>query len=365
MKKIFFSIASLLVILAGYFLFWPVPIEPVAWNAPAAAGYTGPHAFNTGLSRLNLIDLGAEEGPEHIVLGKDGKLYVSVGSGNVLRMNPDGSGQEVFIRTGGRVLGFDFDKAGNLIAADAIRGLLSVSPQGKITLLTRSVNGDPIRYADAVVVARSGMIYLSDASRRFSPAEWGGPFEASILDIMEMSSTGRVLAYDPAQKSTRVVASGFCFANGLALSRDEQNLFVNETGKYRLWKVSVHALELDIARPGDQAKIVFDNLPGFPDNLMRGQDGKIWMGFAKPRNPDLDQMGSKPFLRKITLRLPRSLWPVPKAYGHVFAFTEDGRVVADLQDPGGAYPETTGVTETADRLYIQSLHAKGLGWLPK
>ncbi|HQN66756.1 MAG TPA: SMP-30/gluconolactonase/LRE family protein, partial [Smithellaceae bacterium] len=228
-----------------------------------------------------------------------------------------------------------------------------------------SVNDSPIRYADAVVVARSGVIYLSDASRRFSPGEWGGPFEASLLDIMEMSSTGRVLAYDPAQKSTHVVAKGFCFANGLALSQDEQHLFVNETGKYRVWKISVNAKELDIAAGGDQAKIVFDNLPGFPDNLMRGQNGKIWLGFAKPRNPDLDQMGSKPFLRKIILRLPRSLWPVPKAYGHVFAFTEDGRVVADLQDPDGAYPETTGVTETADRLYIQSLHAKGLGWLPK
>jgi hypothetical protein len=39
--------------------------------------------------------------------------------------------------------------------------------------------------------------------------------------------------------------------------------------------------------------------------------------------------------------------------------------VADLQDPRGAYPETTGVLETADRLYIQSLHAPVLGWLPK
>jgi hypothetical protein len=47
------------------------------------------------------------------------------------------------------------------------------------------------------------------------------------------------------------------------------------------------------------------------------------------------------------------------------AFTEDGKVVMDLQDPSGFYPESTGVTETADRLYIQSLHAKGLGWLPR
>ena len=68
-------------------------------------------------------------------------------------------------------------------------------------------------------------------------------------------------------------------------------------------------------------------------------------------------MADKPFLRKLTLCLPRALWPVPKAYGHAMAFTEDGKVVADLQDPTGAYPETTAITETADRWYVQSLHA--------
>jgi sugar lactone lactonase YvrE len=110
---------------------------------------------------------------------------------------------------------------------------------------------------------------------------------------------------------------------------------------------------------------LFDNLPGYPDNLMRGTDGKIWLGFAKPRNPTIDKLANQPFMRKLTLRLPRSMWPIPKAYGHVMAFTEDGKVLADLQDPSGAYPETTAVTETKDRLYIQSLHAKGLGWMQK
>jgi YD repeat-containing protein len=280
-------------------------------------------------------------------------------------MNPDGSAQEVFVNTGGRVLGFDFDAAGNLIAADANKGLLSISPDKKITVLTDKVNGDPIRYADAVVVAKSGKIYFSDASTRFAPKDWGGTFEASVLDILEQSSTGRVLEYDPANKTTRVVVKGLSFANGVALSRDEQTLFVNETGKYRVWKISVGAKDLDISTPNDQAKTLFDNLPGYPDNLMRGLDGKIWLGFAKPRNPTIDKLAAKPFMRKLTLRLPRVMWPIPKAYGHVMAFTEDGKVVADLQDPSGAYPETTAVTETADRLFIQSLHAKGLGWMPK
>ena len=67
----------------------------------------------------------------------------------------------------------------------------------------------------------------------------------------------------------------------------------------------------------------------------------------------------------MTLRLPRAWWPIPRPYGHVVAFTEAGRVVADWQDPSGAYPETTSVTETADRMYVQSLHARALGWMPR
>ena len=214
-------------------------------------------------------------------------------------------------------------------------------------------------------MASNGKIYFSDASTRLSPAVWGGTFEASILDIIEQSSTGRILEYDPARKTTRVVARGLSFANGVALSDDQKTLFVNETGKYRVWKIAVDADNLDVASASPQATMLLNNLPGYPDNLMRGLDGKIWLGFAKPRNPTVDSMADKPFLRKLTLRLPRALWPVPKTYGHVIAFTEDGTVVADLQDPKGAYPETTGVTETKDRLYVQSLHAKGLGWLER
>lgn len=367
MKKIALSVVALVALAALYLLAWPVPINPVVWDAPAAPGYTGPHAANNKLANLQLIDLKGEVGPEHIQFGPDGKLYTTVLSGNILRMNADGTEQQVFANTGGRVLGFDFDAQGNLIAADAIKGLLSIAPDAKVTVLTDSVNADPIRYADAVVVAKSGKMYFSDASTRFAPKDWGGTFEASVLDILEQASTGRILEYDPATQTTRVVASGISFANGVALSQDEQSLFVNETGKYRVWKIAVTANHLDLstlaAQPSAQASVLLDNLPGYPDNLMRGLDGKIWLGLAKPRNPTIDKLAQKPWLRSLTLRLPRMLWPIPKAYGHVIAFTEDGKVVADLQDPSGAYPETTAITETKDRLYVQSLHAHGLGWM--
>lgn len=357
-----------LVVLGGaaYLCFWPVPAEPVAWQAETPPGYAGAHAPNTRLAGLHTISLETEFGPEHIAIGPDGKLYAAMTSGSIVRMEPDGSNQQVFASTGGRVLGFAFDADGRMIAADAMKGLLAITPDARVSVLADHVNADdPIRYANSIVVAPNGTVYFTDASHRFSPAEWGGTYPASVLDIMEQSATGRVLAYDPATNKVRIVAHGFSFANGIALSGDAKSLFVNETGRYRIWKIDAGAGDLDIRSGSPQARVLLDNLPGYPDNLMRGRDGRIWVGLFKPRNPAADSLAEKPFFRKVLLRLPRSWLPLGNSYGHVFAIDEDGRVTDDLQDPTGAYPETTGVTETADRLYIHSLHAHVLGWLPR
>jgi sugar lactone lactonase YvrE len=348
------------VAIAAYLCFWPVPIEPVSWSAPVPPGFTGPYAPNTRLSGLRTIDIGSEVGPEHIATGPDGKLYAAMESGALLRMDPDGGKRQVFANTGGRVLGFDFDSRGRMIAADPMKGLLALTPEGRVTVLV-----DRVSYANSVVVAPDGTIYFTDASARFSPIEWGGTYAASVLDILEQSATGRVLAHDPATRSTRVVARGLSFANGIALSSDGRALFVTETGRYRIWKIDAGARDLDVQSGSPQARPLIDNLPGYPDNLMRGRDGRFWVGLFRPRNPAADGLAPKPFVRKMLLRLPRSWLPLGRPYGHVFAFDENGRVTEDLQDPDGAYPETTGATETADRLYIHSLHARAIGWMPR
>jgi sugar lactone lactonase YvrE len=368
MKRIavFCGLALVLVIL--YLGLWPVPIEPVSWEASVWPGYTGVHAANNKLAEVDVISLGDDSQPEHVILSEDGKLYASVTRGNILRMNPDGTNQEVYANTGGRPLGIDFDSAGNLIVADAHKGLLSVGPDRKITPLAEQVGGDPIRFADAVVVAGNGKIYFSDATTRFFAADGvvdGSRDDMSTLDIIENSATGRILEYDPDAKSTRVVAKGLSFANGVALSGDEKALFVAETGRYRVWKIDVAATDLVVERDSPQSLVVLDNLPGFPDNLMRGLDGKIWLGLPGPRSAALDRLSEKAFMRKLVMRLPSFLAPAPVHYGHAIAFTEDGNVVADLQDPTGAFPKVTGITETADRLYVHNLNTHGLGWLAR
>ena len=350
-----------------YLLAWPVPVEPVAWNAPESAGYVGAHARNERLARVQLVKVTPEVGPEHIAFGPDGKLYTALLSGAVLRMNADGSSIETVANTGGRPLGLDFDANGRLIIADALRGLLALETDGTVRVLTSSVGGDPIRYADAVMVAADGRMVFTDATQRMSPQQYG-TFDAALFDIIEQSCTGRVLEFDPAAGSTRIVATGLCFPNGVALTADEQSLIVAETGTYRVLKIARDSNAIDAGKAvRDRAAgvtVLLDNLPGFPDNVTRGADGRFWTGFTKPRSAAIDDMSDKPWLRALTLRLPKSLWPVPAAYGHVIAFDEHGRVLLDLQDPSGKLPETSGATERNGLLYVQSLHADAFGVLP-
>jgi hypothetical protein len=104
---------GVLVAALAYFCFWPVPIEPVSWPAQAPPRYVGAFASNTRLAGLQTIRLDHEFGPEHIAMGPDGRLYAAMTSGSIVRMGPDGTKQEVFANTGGRVLGFDFDVEGD------------------------------------------------------------------------------------------------------------------------------------------------------------------------------------------------------------------------------------------------------------
>jgi sugar lactone lactonase YvrE len=354
-------------VIVAYLLLWPVPIDPVAWTAPPSTGYTGAHAANARLAAVREIPVAPEIGPEHISFGPDGRLYTGVLSGAILRMNADGSGLETFVETGGRPLGLEFAPDGQLIVADAFLGLLAVAPDGQIRVLADHFGGDPIRYADAVVIASDGRIFFTDATRRLSAREWG-TFDAALLDILEHSCTGRVLLHDPASGATQLVMGGLCFPNGLALSRDESSLFIAETAEYRVWRVGTDVRGLDaraVDAAGGQAdaRVILDKLPGFPDNLTPGADGRIWTGLTKPRSPVIDGVADKPFLRRMMLRLPKQLWPVPPVYGHVLAFDEQGTVVMDLQDPDGRVPETSGATEHDGKLYVQSLHATSFGVL--
>ncbi len=354
-----------LVLVAGlaYLLFWPVPIEPKSWQAPTPPGYTGPWAPNDKLAGLETIPLGGHDGPEDVTARRiDGQVYLFAAThdGAIVRIDPRSRDVSVFANTGGRPLGLEFDAQGNLIAADAYRGILSIDPQGKITVLAnKASDGTPIRYADDLDIAQDGRIFFSDASTRFDAKSSGGTLQGSLYALMEHSNDGRVMVYDPKDKSVKPVLSGLTFPNGIAMCPQDICVLVAETGTY-----SVKRVWLDGSKPG-AVETLLSNLPGFPDNLNRAPDGGFWLGLTSPRAPALDKLSDKPMLRKIVQRLPAALRPKAENYGFVLKFGLDGKVLDVLQDPKGGYPLTTGALEPGDGwLYITSLSADSLGRRP-
>lgn len=345
------------VMTAAYLLLWPVPVVPVAWNAPENPGYQGAFSPNTALAEVERVGVAATHGPEALALGLDGLLYTSSHEGWIVRYDPVANSSERWVNTGGRPLGLAFAAEGTLLVADAYLGLLAIASSGELTVLSDRVNGAPILYADDVDVAPDGRVYFSDASSKFGARAWGGTYEASLLDMMEHGGHGRLLVYDPADGSTGVLLDGLQFANGVAVSADGSFVLVNETASYRVTR-----LWLAGKRAG-QHEVLIDNLPGFPDNIVRGADGLFWVGLVSPRSAALDRMADKPFLRKMVQRLPGALRPAAAHYGHVFKMDDDGAVLMSLQDPAGTYHTNTGALEHDGWLYISSLHESSLARL--
>lgn len=351
--------AAIPVALLLYLLFWPVSIEPVSWNAPVNAGLVDPFAPNDRLQKARLIELGSHEGPEDIVAGSNGLIYTSTSDGKIIRFSKAGNNIEVFADAGGRPLGMEFDGAGNLLVANAYLGLQRISPEGIVSTLVDKFQGEKIIYADDVAVARNGMIYFSDASSKYGASVSGGSYEASLKDLMEHGGHGRVFRYDPENDEIALVIDGLNFANGVAVSEDQQYLLINETGSYRVLRYWIEGPD------SGSTEIIVDNLPGFPDNINNGLNGRFWVGLVAPRNSLLDSLSDKPWLRKMVQRLPSFVRPKATPSSHVIAIDGDGVVLMNLQDSGAQLPALTGVCETDDALWLSTLFGNRVGSLNK
>lgn len=350
--------AALALFAVTYLLAWPVPIAPAAWEAPDSPGFVGVFATNRALAAAESLTTLGEPGPEAIAADAQGRLYAATADGWILRYDSSGTSVERWVNTGGRPLGMAFDGTGTMWCADGKIGLLAISPEGSVRVVATEAEGIPIGLADDVDVARDGRIYFSDASTKFT-GKGEAALEASLLEILEHRGNGRLIEYDPATDRSSVLAGGIVFANGVALSHDETAVLVNETGSNRVLRV-----ERDGPGRGAVTTLI-DALPGFPDNLTRGRDGRYWLALVSPRNALADRLAPYPFLRKVVRRLPAAIRPAPVNYGHILAVNDSGRVLVSLQDPSGAFPMLTHALERDGWIYLGSLsapHAARLRW---
>ena len=351
MKLILKLIGGLVLLAVLYLLAWPTPVTPVVWQPSPDPGLSEDFSPNTDLTGVEHLVSGIGEGPEDITLGKDGYFYTGLQDGRIMRFR-DGGQPEEFVNTGGRPLGMQFDADGNLIVADAFRGLLLVTADGGINVLTDSVNGQKMLFPDDLDIAADGTIWFSDASTRFDQHHF-------VYDMIEASATGRLLSYSPLTAETRVEMDGLFFANGVALGPDDEYVLINETGNGR-----IHRLWLKGNRKG-QRDLFFDGLPAFPDNLSFNGTDTFWVALPKLRMALIDGLADSPFLRKVLSRLPDSLLTGPESsYGFLIGLDLDGNVRYNIQDPAGGYGTITSVNQFGDSLYLGSIAMWSVGRLP-
>ena len=312
--------------------------SPVAWKPEEAPALEGPYAKNIRLADAAIWEVDGV-GPEDAVVDEAGRVIAGLEDGRLVRLAADGSSVEVLGDVGGRPLGLEW-YGDDLLVCNADAGLQLVSPNGTIKTLVDSFEGKRLLFTNNAAVASDGTIYFSDTSTRWTIHEY-------VTDMLEGRQTGRVFRRDPDGALTLVVG-GLQFANGVALSDDEQALYVAETSRYR-----VHRHHLGGPSAGT-TEVFVDNLPGFPDNLTFGND-TLWVGAPSPRQALVDILMPRPWLRHATHRLPERLKPKPVRHGMVLGFAADGTVTHNLQDATGRIAITTSARWHDGRLYIGTL----------
>jgi sugar lactone lactonase YvrE len=370
MRYVLSGFAFLFVLAAAYLLFWPVRIEPVVVKVGPNPGFVDRFSPNVALRNVSWLNGPLGKGPEDVTV-KDGYAYTGLEDGRIVRIRidvpvPPGSGPlppdqtgtpvgEVIANTAGRPLGLQFDPFGNIVVADAKKGLLAITPNRQIVVVRKDYQGMPLRFVDDLDIAKDGTIYFSDASQRFGIDDYS-------LDIYEGQSTGRLFAFSPTSGRFEEKMNGLAFANGVALGPDEEYVLVNETAAHRITR-------LWLKGPKQGTKDTFiENLPGYPDNISFNGRDIFWVALAGPRSKALEDMMGSPFWRKIAYRLQMlglAGSSSPDHYGCIVAINLQGQVVATLQDPGGMKIHTiTSVNEKDGLLYLGGLEMDRIATIP-
>jgi sugar lactone lactonase YvrE len=369
MRYVLIGVLALIVAAVGYVFAWPVPIDPVEVAVGQNFGFTGPFTPNDALRNTRFTETVVGQGPEDVTV-KDGYAYTGLEDGRVVRMRIDGLtptgpapiqpvipggpvspvsgiGVETVATTGGRPLGLQHDPFGNIVVADAKRGLLAITPQGQVFEVAKTFAGRPLRFVDDLDIAKDGTIYFSDASTRHG-------YEEVPLDFYEGHATGRLFSFDPRTGQLQARMSDLAFANGVALGPDEEYVLVNETAAHRISRYWLKG-----PKQGQQDRFI-ENLPGYPDNISFNGRDLFWVALVGPRIKLLEDSYKSVSTRKMTFRLYQiglaQLPTTPDPYGCVIAINTQGQVVATLQDPGGRTINTiTSVNEKDGMLYLGGL----------
>ncbi|KAI4466908.1 strictosidine synthase-related [Holotrichia oblita] len=270
-------------------------------------------ALNERLNEVVVWHKGDLYAPESFA-DYNGVLYASLHNGQIVKFVEDRIIPVVRIgkkcrgfheeRICGRPLGMKFDKDGTLIVADAYYGIyrVNVNTGEKTQLISMDVeiDGKKPKIPNSVAIASNGDIFWSDSSTEFSLedglfdmfADGSGRYSKYILQLIH---------YDVKTGTNVVLIDNILFANGVALSDDEEYVLVAETGRS-----CVHRYYLKGPHKGNK-DVFIDGLPGLPDNINSDGQGGFFLPLMAARDDytpiPTQVLGSFPLFRKLAARM--------------------------------------------------------------
>ncbi len=276
-------------------------------------------------------------GPEDVEIGADGQLYTALnGTGELLRIDPETQAHKVVAKLGGKPLGVERMPNGNLMICNGDLGPQVYDPStGEAWSLGTLIGDKPYTICNNAAITSDGTAYVTESSQKFQLAEHG-------RDLAEHTCTGRLTRFRPGEPA-EVLMEGLAFANGVALSPAQDYVYVAETGRQKVHRVSV----------ADGTIEPFVDTPGHPDNMALGTDGLLWIAIPSLPNPALAG-GEAP------------AEGVPPCC-RVVAYDGHGKMVYLFDGDPKEMRLVTGLREHHGRVYMGSIYGDRIAWfdLPK
>lgn len=226
-----------------------------------------------GHARVERLWTGARwaEGPAWFAAGRY-LVFSDIPNNRMMRFDECDGNMAVFRHPSNNSNGNTTDREGRLVSCEhKTRRVTRTEHDGSITVLADTYKAKRFNSPNDVVVKSDGSIWFTDPTYGIDADYEGGRAESEI-------GASNLYRIDPSGEVT-IVADDFVKPNGLAFSRDEQTLYVADTGMTHVENGPKHIRSFAVKPDGRSlgaSKLFADCNAGLFDGFRVDCDGRIW-----------------------------------------------------------------------------------------